>query len=134
MSDQAHAAAIIALLAADTELTTYDGRVPNGAVPPYALLYFADADPEDTESRPLTGASQRHVTRAICHCVGGDQTAARIVAGRVRTRLLDVVPTIAGLVCMPIRREDGQPTQRDETTGTLVQDLVVVYRLESVSA
>ena len=134
MTIQQHAAAIIGLLTADTMLTVYDGRVPDDAPNAYVLIYCDDADPEDAESRPLTGASGRQVTGAICHCVSGTQAGARVVADRVRTALLDVVPVVAGRVCAPIRREDGQPVQRDESTGVTVQDLVTVYRLESVPA
>lgn len=134
---QDHADALLALLRADVgppPLAVHDGRVPNAGVPPYVLVYFADTDPEEADSRPLTGRSERYVVRAYCHCVGGDQVAARAVAARVRAALLDAVPTVAGRRCHPIRREDGQPTTRDETTGTLVMDKIDVYRLESVPA
>ncbi len=129
-----HAAAMLALLDADNDppaLVVLDGKVPTGTVAPYVLVYFDDTDPELPDSRPLTGASQRHVVRAICHSVGGNGQAARMVADRVRTALLDVVPTVTGRTCMPIRREDGQPPQRDEQAGG-VWDKVDVYRLESV--
>lgn len=136
MTIQAHADAILDRLRADVGLTVHDGKVPPGAAAPYVLVYFDDADPGDPadDAEDLTAVSRRHVARAICHCVGADQIAARAVAQRVRAQLLDHVPTVAGRTCWPIRREDGQPTDRDETTGTLVQDLVAVYRLESVPA
>jgi hypothetical protein len=132
-----HSAAVLALLNAVNDvpaLVVHDGRVPNGAMAPYVLVYFDDSDPELTDSRPLTGASQRHVLRAICHSVGASGQAARMVADRVRTALLDVVPTVTGRTCMPIRREDGQPPQRDEDTGSTLFDKVDVYRLESLPA
>lgn len=132
---QEHAAAMLALLDADNTppaLVVLDGKVPTGQIPPYALVYFADIDPEDSDSRSLTGASQRYRCRGYVHCVGANQTAARMVAGRVRTAWLDIVPTVAGRQCMPIRREDGVQADPDETTGTAVFDLVGVYRLESV--
>lgn len=132
----AHVDAVLALIrsAAGPPLTVYDGAVPRGGVPPYVLVYFADADPELTDSRPLDGASERYVLRAYVHSVHGSATAARILGDRVRAVLLDVVPTVVGRVCWPIRREDGQPPQRDESTGVLVMDRVDVYRLESVPA
>lgn len=135
MTDQFHAQAVLALLDADNTspaLVVLDGKVPTGQVPPYVLVYFADSDPNDAESRKLPGASTRHVTDAYCHSVGGDQTAARAVAVRVRTALLDVIPTISGRICLPIRREDGQPVQRDEQTAANAWDKVDVYRLESL--
>jgi hypothetical protein len=81
----------------------------------------------------LTGDSDHAVTRAICHCVGGNAIAARAVAGRVTAGLLDVRPVIAGRVCWPIR-DDGsaQPPRRDQSTGPTVMDQVVSYRLESL--
>lgn len=132
-----HAAAMLALLDADNSppaLVVLDGKVPTGQTLPYVLVYFDDTDPELAESRPLTGDSERHVLRAICHSVGANGQAARMVADRVRSALLDVVPTVTGRVCLPIRREDGQPPQRDEQTGTAVFDKVDVYRLESLPA
>jgi hypothetical protein len=133
--DQLHAQAVLALLDADNTspaLVVLDGKVPTAQLPPYVLVYFSDHDPDDAESRKLPGASTRHVTRAYCHSVGGDQTAARAVAVRVRTALLDVIPTVAGRVCWPIRREEGQPVQRDEQTGAAVWDKVDLYRVESL--
>lgn len=130
-----HASAMLALLTADAgqpPLVVLDGKVPNGTVPPYVLVYFADADPEQAGSAALTNRSERHSTRAYVHSVGGNATAARMVGDRVRTAWLDVTPTVAGRQCWPIRREDGQPENRDETTGTLVMDQVDVYRLESL--
>lgn len=131
----AHAAAMLALLDAVNDppaLVVHDGRVPNGQQAPYVLVYFLDSDPELAESRPLTGASQRHVTRAITHSVGLTATAARMVADRVRTAWLDVRPTVSGRTCQPIRREESQQRDPDETTGEAVFDQVDVWRLESV--
>jgi hypothetical protein len=128
-----HAQAILDLLQASGP-AVYDGKVPSGAPVPYLLVYFDSADPGAADSRPLTGASQRHVTRAIVHGVGVTQASARAMADVARGRLLDVVPAVAGRVCLPIRREDGQPISRDETTGTAYFDAVSTYRLESVPA
>jgi hypothetical protein len=56
------------------------------------------------------------------------------VAQRVRTALLDVRPTIAGLSCGLIRLEgDPLPPQRDETTGVLVMDAIETYRLRATN-
>jgi hypothetical protein len=131
---QAHADAVLTLLRADTSLTVHDGRVPNGAVPPYVVVYFYDTDPELADSRSVTGGSSRYLLRVYCHCVGGNQIAARAVSQRVRAALLDAAPTVSGRVCFPIRREDGQPVERDESTGTLVHSKVDLYRLESEPA
>lgn len=137
---QAHADAMLALLRADPELTVCDGEVPTDPAtgvriePPYVLVYFADSDPEQSGSHSLTGESARHVVRAYAHCVGANHVASRAVAQRVRRAWLDVTPVIPGRECWPIRREDGQPADRDETTGRVVIDQVDVYRLESQPA
>ncbi|QLQ37989.1 hypothetical protein [Micromonospora robiginosa] len=139
---RAHADAVLALLAAAPgtgPLAVYDGAVPEDATgrskpPPYALVYFADADPEEPDSRPLSGRPARYVLRAYVHSVGLTASASRSVGERVRAALLNVRPTVAGRQCWPIRREDGQPPQRDDSTGSPVMDRVDVYRLESEPA
>ncbi|MEU8371218.1 tail completion protein gp17 [Micromonospora tulbaghiae] len=135
MTVRAHADAVLALLAAAPgNLRVLDGAVPKETAPPYVLLYFGDEDPELPDSRPLEGSSERFVLRVWVHSVGGNASAARALGERVRAALLDVAPSIAGRVCWPIRREEGSPPQRDESTGTLVMDRVDIYRLESVPA
>ncbi|MFI2664883.1 tail completion protein gp17 [Micromonospora carbonacea] len=132
---RAHCDAVLGMLqAAPGSLRVLDGAVPAGTVPPYVLVYFADADPELTDSAPMDGTSERFVLRVYAHSVGGNAAAARALGERVRTALLDQVPTVAGRVCWPIRREEGQLPQRDESTGVLVMDRIDVYRLESVPA
>ena len=132
-----HADAILALLRAapgTAPLVVLDGYVPTGTTPPYVLVYFADNDPEDAESRSAEDAPGRYVVWAYCHSVGGNADAARKVGDRVRTALLGAVPAVAGRSCFPIRREDGGPPDRDESTGVLVMDKVDVYRLASEPA
>lgn len=137
MTDAAHAAAFLALLNAavgSPPLVVHDGAVPQGAVPPYVVVYFADADPIDSPSTHLTGEARRHITDAYCHSVGDNAGSVRVVGGRVRGALLNITPTISGRKCWPIRRTDGQPAQRDETTGRLRADKVDIYRLSSIPA
>ena len=60
--------------------------------------------------------------------------AARGVAERVRTALLDVRPVVSGLSCGLIRMDgDPQPPRRDETTGALVMDAIETYRLRATN-
>lgn len=143
---QAHAQAVLDLLVDATgppPLLVFDGAVPKDPAtgkskpPPYVVVYFAVSTPSGEmaiDSTSLDMDSDRVVLRAYCHSAGGNASAARIVAGRVRTALLDVTPTIAGRTCWPIRHDEGQPAQRDESTGVLVLDQVDVYRLESLPA
>lgn len=137
MSDDPHAVAILTALRAVPGLVVYPREnsepgtemVPAGAVPPYVVTWIQvryDLGPT------IDLRSTRAVIRATCHSVGLTVAAARVVAGRVRGALLDLVPTIAGRKCWPIRYDDGQPPRPDESTGRLVVDQVDIYRLESL--
>lgn len=133
MSQDPHATALLGLLQAHPHLAgrVHDGAVPDNTTPPYVLVYLNRLD---NGAEDLTHGTARAVVRAYCHCVGSNADAARIVAGNVREALLDVVPTVAGRTCYPIRNEATNPPQRDESTGAVVLDQVAVYRLESVPA
>lgn len=135
--DQALYNAGLALLTADVSLTVYDGVVAASGTPPYVVVYGTVARPSDDPDNSVNGRSGVWVARWICHCVGGDATAARAVAQRVRTALLDVRPTVTGFAASavgPIRLEqDPVPPTKDETTGTAVMDQVEVYRLRATA-
>lgn len=130
LAEELHADAGLALLRADTSLVVYAGSVPNPAPnPPYVLVYVDVAWPDGDPGNGADGTSGTCVTRWYCHAIGGNLQAARAVATRVRTALLDKRPTITGRACGLIRQEATQPPQRDESTGALVMDQVAVYRL-----
>lgn len=132
--DQALADVGLDLLQADTSLTVYDGVVPKGAVRPYVLVYTSISRPSEDLDNAFDGRSGVWSVRWICHCVGDNAEAARGVAQRVRTQLLDVRPVVVGLACGLIRMEgDSLPPVRDETTGVLVMDAVETYRLRATS-
>lgn len=140
--DQALTNAALALLAADVgppPLVVLDGFVPaNTPVNAgYVLVYTTISRPSEDPDNPFSGRTGVWVARWICHCVGGTASAARAVAQRVRTALLDVHPAIPGfaLTAVGLIRMDGDelPPQRDETTGALVMDAVVTYRLRATS-
>src|SRR5881396_99185 len=122
--DQAMADAGLNLLRADASLTVLDGPVPAGQIPPYVRVYTTVEWPADDPNNALDGLTGRAVVRWLCHCVGANDQAARAVAQRVRTQLLDKRPTIAGMVPGLIRHEQDQPPQVDETTGVAVADAV----------
>lgn len=134
---QDHANALLALLAADGQLTTYDGAVPKAPAAQYALVYIYMETPDGAvapDRISLTLASTAINLRAYVHCVSGSAAGARGIAGRVRQLLLDVTPIVAGRTCWQIRWIEGQPPQRDEETGATVFDLVDVYGFSSVPA
>jgi hypothetical protein len=126
--DDPHVAGYLALLDAAPQ-TVYREKIPAGATRPYFRAYFHIEYPE-TES--LEHRSDRAVAWLYLHCVGDNDTAASATAKAGRDVLLDVVPTVTGRTCFPIRLDHSLPPQPDETTGALVMDQVDVYRLESV--
>jgi len=137
--DQALVTVGLALLAADTgppALVVFDGVVPpNTPVNAgYVLVYGYTEWPTGAPGDALDGITGSPTVRWICHCVGGTASAARAVRERVRTALLNKRPTIAGLDLGMIREEPGSgPPVRDETTGALVMDAVITYRLSAVT-
>ena len=140
MTYQDHANAVLGLLAAapgGPPLVVLDGYVPTGTTAPYVVVYFAfDAPAPETDPGSSDGLqrSNRLDAWAYCHCVGATEMAARAVAARVRSALLDVSPAVTSRSVWPIRHVENQPATRDESTGPLVVDLVDVYRLSSVPA
>jgi len=132
--DQALANAGLALLVADTSLVVCDGVVPAGTQPPYALVYTTVNRPSEDPDNAADGLSRVWSAAWIVHSVGGNAAAARAVAQRVRTALLDIRPVISGMSCNRIRMDpDSPPPQRDESTGVVVMDLVQTYRLKATN-
>jgi hypothetical protein len=76
-------------------LVAFDGKVNDGAVPPYAKVDFYIETPDGLmapDAISLTGASTAIDAVAYVRCVGGDPQAARAargVSGRVRAAVLD---------------------------------------------
>lgn len=128
------ATAGLALLTADSQLTVYDGEV-TGTADHYVLVYtfrqLAGALIRPDATR-LTGDQRAVDMQLYCHCVGPTAASARAIAGRVEARLLNVRPVVSGRVCHPIRWLEGQPPNRDQSTGPTVMDQVDVYGWTSV--
>lgn len=129
--DQQLADAALGLLRLDSALTVFDGSVPNPTpAPPYVLVYTYIEWPDGAPGDAVDGVSGSPMIRWICHQVGGNEVAARAVAQRVRTQLLNVRPNpIPGLSLGLIKQESATPPIRDETTGVVVMDAVTTYRL-----
>jgi hypothetical protein len=135
--DQALANSGLNLLRADTGLTVYDAVVPNGVlradqpVPPFVVVYVDLTQPASWASN-LDGRSQHRTVAWYCHCVGADPIAARAVAQRVRTALIDVRPTVAGIPAESvglISEVQSAPAGRDESLGFAVITALRVYEL-----
>jgi hypothetical protein len=132
---QAHADAFLARLRADSQLVTLDGATDKSSAPPYVLVYLTFWTPDGEiapDKVPLTFDTDVLEVRGYCHSVGANAMASRAVAQRVRAALLNQRLTIPGRDCFPIRWKDGNPAQRDESTGVLVIDQVDVYGFTSV--
>lgn len=129
-----HAAAVIALLDAVADLTVYDGHVPSEPAFPYAVVYADNG----TRSEVSIGFASDQLSMLVqVTSVGATADAARIIADKVSTALLDITPTITGRICAPIRLEDTRPAieDRDVTipgTGSHPIYGVDVYRLMSL--
>ncbi len=134
-----HAQAFLTLLAAAAgtpALVVYDGAVPSSPTtptPPYVVAYFTATTPDEA-AVGMEAVPDWVDCYAYLHCVGGNASASRAVAGRVRATLLGAQPTVAGRDCTRIRNPESRPPQRDESTGRLVFDLVDVYRFRSLPA
>lgn len=132
--DQSIVDAVLTLLTNDTTLTVFDGVVPSPTPPrPYVLVYTHLDRPSEDPDNSFDGKTRVWVPRFICHCVGETAAAARAVAQRVRTQLLDARITVTGLSSGMLRLEQSLPPARDESTGVLVMDAVVVYRLRATN-
>lgn len=122
-------------------LVVYDGVVPDTPALAFALVYFYIETPDGLmapDAVPLTLDSDVIDSVAYVHSVGGAPEApraARAVAGRVRSAVLNKTLTVAGRTCFPIRWREGSPPQRnEEIPGRTVFDQVDMYGWRSVPA
>lgn len=135
--DKAHADAVLALLSAavDSHISVFDGKVPEPfpdvKANPWVLVYFSPGWPVDGAANTLDGNAATYVQRIWTHSTAATAAAARAVAGQVRAALLNVRPVVTGRATWPIRWEDGNPPNRDETLGFLVMDQVDVWKLQT---
>lgn len=113
MTNADAAAAVLALLVADTNLTVFDGKVPvnpvDGKLParPYVVMWSPPVPHSIIDN--LSGRSGWQEQIVTVTCVGDTAGSVAIVARRVRDAVLDVVPVVTGRVSLPIRM-DGAPT------------------------
>lgn len=133
MTEQAHLDAIVNLLtgSGSPPLTVFKGKVPDNTATPYVRVYSTLEFLPDGQGNALDGQSKSAIARYYCHCVGGSDDAARGLAARVRTALLDVRPVITGRTCGLLREEEAPPPIPDESTGAYVIDAIRTYRLRT---
>lgn len=140
MSSPDATAAVLALLAADVNVTVYDGEVPTdpatGKLParPYVVVY---GPPDGDGGRlvdSLAGTSHRADGVVTTTVVADNAESVRIIAKRVRALLLDVVPAVTGRVCFPIRHDSGQNIARDDDVQPPVLFAVDRWLCQSVPA
>lgn len=139
MTNTDAAAAALALLRADTNLTVFDGLVPvdpiAGKLParPYVVLWSSPIPVAVLDS--LEGRSGWWEQRLTTTVVGDTADSVRIVSRRVRTALLDVVPVVTGRVSIPIAMDgDPYPTQADQDVQPPVLFSVISWLASSTTA
>src|ERR1044071_7500712 len=107
--DELHARVALDLLEADSDLTVYEGKVPDTPAARYVLVYTAVEWPRSNDGDALDGRSRTCWTRWYCHCVGGTEASARAIGALVKGDLLNVRPSIAGRTCGLIEQEASPP-------------------------
>lgn len=137
MSNADAAAAALALLRADVNLTVYDGLVPvdptTGKLPtrPYVVIYAPVGRSTVYNLAGQSGALEASIQTT---CVGDTAESCRIIGRRVKAVLLDVVPSVVGRVSFPIRHEDSRPIERDDDVQPPVLFAVDRWLTQSVPA
>lgn len=91
-------------------LPVHDGQSPNLSDTPYLVVY---AEPGVASYLTLAGVSSHFNLVFIVHGVGGTRWEAGWAADKARDALLDVILTVAGRNCRPIRQEVAQPARKD---------------------
>jgi len=135
--EEIHAQVGLVALRANPNLVAPNGFVFDGVVvsptpdPPWVMVYTAVAWPRDGLGTSLSAQQVTVTTTYTCHCVGLSTTGARAVQMQVRSTLLNFRPSIAGRNCSPIKQDDSQVPERDESLGRLVVDAVSVFSFTS---
>lgn len=139
MTAQLHAQAVLDRLRTHGSpvITVHDGQVPDGALPPYALVrftfrYLTAAD--QPSSSNLSFESRALETTARVYAVGASAQSARAIYNRAAVALLNWSPTVAGRSCSPIRQIDSFDTPADESTGVDYFEAGADYRFTSIPA
>lgn len=136
MTAQLHVQAVLDRLGSHGSpvLTVFDGRVPDGSVPPYVLVRCTvrtlGARDRPDASDLIMRSLPVEVTARI-HSVGESARAVRALTNRVSAALLDWTPTVAGRSCAPMRHIDSADMPPDEATGVNYHEVADTYRFVS---
>jgi hypothetical protein len=121
-----------ALHTSSPPLTVVDGPVDPQKPPsgPYVVVYVSIDVPDSDYLEEPVGPVR---CSAIIHVVAANADACRILAGRVITALLGIVPVVAGRGdCGPITLDDAPPADWDRSTGRQVMDQILVWTYTSL--
>lgn len=95
----------------------YHGAAPQGAVPPYVVLYF-DVSGESSADRTLSDGVPNDL-RFQATTVGANADQTMLIAGKADTVLRTMTPTVPGRRVRSIRQEGSQTVRRDEVSTAL---------------
>lgn len=108
----------------------YDGRAPQGAVPPFAAFYFDGATKSPFERNLLNDAPRD--LRYQVTSVGTTSEQARWTSDKVYVALSASVPAVTGRQVWPAIEEGSQPVRPDdESTGLFLATSQYLTRSEA---
>lgn len=133
----AHAKAGLDLLTAAFAapgIPLYDGKLPASTTTlamPWVMAYTTVEWEYDDPDVSILHESSTVITTWQLQVAAANNTAAMAVLGLIRAALLDVVPTVSGRKCGPIRMVSVQIGRSDEGIGTAVLDPIAIYELKT---
>jgi hypothetical protein len=106
-----HAAAVKTILSGDATLPNYDGEIPEDAPDPYVVFYL---NTPSGLSRRLSADAPKARFLLSTMAVGTSPNECRLIAEKVRTRLIRQRLSVAGRRCDPFLPPDSPaPVRRD---------------------
>ena len=107
-----HDAAVKTLLSGDATLTTYDGEIPEDAPGQYVVFYL---NAPSGLGRRLSADAPKARFLLSTMSVGTSPNECRLIAEKVRTRLIRSRLNVTGRICDPFLPPDSPaPIRRDD--------------------
>lgn len=103
--------AIVARLVSETGEEVGEAQRPEGATPPYSVVYPL---PDRATFGTLTDANQISLQLFQVSCVGATMDEAQAMQTKVRAALLGWAPTVAGFTPNRIELDLGSGVRRDD--------------------